>query len=83
MDTGDVLGLIAGALTTFALIPQVYRIFRLKSAHEISLPFTITYLVGGTTWLAYGIVDGLFPIIVWNAIAVSITFALFFLKLKY
>ena len=83
MGTGEVLGLIAGAITTFALVPQVYRIFRLKSAHEISLPFTIAFLAGGLTWLAYGIVDGLFPVILWNAIAVSITFVLFFAKLRY
>jgi len=83
LGTGEVLGFIAGAFTTFGFIPQVYRIFRLKSAHEISLSFTIAYLAGGIFWLAYGIVDGLFPVIIWNVIAVSITFLLFFTKLKY
>ena len=80
---GEVLGLIAGAFTTFSFIPQVYRIFRLKSAYEISLPFTIANLTGGIIWLAYGIVDGLLPVILWNAVAVSIAFMLFFAKLKY
>ncbi len=80
---GEFFGLIAGAFTTFALIPQVIRVFKLKSAHEISLLFTILYLVGGLTWLTYGIVDRLFPVILWNAVATSLTAVLFYAKMKY
>ena len=83
MTVGEVLGLIAGAFTTISLVPQVIRIFRLRSAREISLPFTSLYLVGGFFWLSYGIVQGLLPVIFWNAIATALTAALFYAKLKY
>lgn len=83
MTVGEVLGLIAGAFTTLGLIPQVIRVFKLRSAHEISLLFTSLYLVGGCFWLSYGIVDGLLPVIFWNAIAITLTAVLFYAKLKY
>jgi MtN3 and saliva related transmembrane protein len=83
LNAGEILGLVAGAFTTFGLIPQVIRILKLRSAQEISLLFTILYLAGGLTWLSYGIIDALLPIIFWNAIAVAITAMLLYAKLKY
>ena len=40
----DILGFLGGALTTFGYIPQLVRILKLKSAREISLPFTLSFL---------------------------------------
>ncbi len=31
------LGLVAGALVTCSMIPQLTRVFKMKSAHEISI----------------------------------------------
>ena len=83
MIPGEALGLIAGAFTTISLIPQVIRVFKLRSAHEISPLFTSLFLVGGIIWLSYGIADGLFPVILWNAIGAVLTALLFYAKLKY
>jgi MtN3 and saliva related transmembrane protein len=79
----EVLGFIAGALVTVALVPQLVKIFRLKSAVEISLPFTILLLVGLLCWLGYGILFQLFPVIFWNAVAAGLVATLLFAKLKY
>jgi MtN3 and saliva related transmembrane protein len=78
-----VLSSIAGVLVTVALVPQVVKIFRLKSAVEISLPFTILLLVGMLCWLGYGILMPLFPIILWNAVGAILVAMLLFAKLKY
>ena len=77
------VGYIAGVLTTFCYIPQIIRVFRLKSAKEISLLFTVLLLIGVATWLVYGIILTLYPIIIWNAIGVVIVAMLLYAKLKY
>ena len=79
----ECLGYIGGILTTFCYVPQIIRVFRLKSAKEISLLFTILLLIGVVTWLFYGIFFSLAPIILWNAIAVVIVIVLLYAKLKY
>ena len=83
MDPRELLGLIGGALSSTSLVPQLWRLFRLKSAREISLPFSILLLAGMCCWLAYGIVFGLFPVILWNAISVALSAAILYAKLKY
>jgi len=76
-------GLIAGAIITIGFLPQVIRVFKLKSAHEISLTFTILFLIGIGCWLAYGISLRLTPLILWNSISVIFALALLYAKLKY
>jgi MtN3 and saliva related transmembrane protein len=79
----EYLGYIGGVLTTFCYVPQIVRVFRLKSAKEISLPFTIMLLTGVIIWLLYGILHSLVPIILWNSIGVVVVILLLFAKLKY
>ena len=83
MSFGVILGLVAGAITTFSLIPQVVRVFKLKEAHEISLYFTILFIIGDSIWLYYGVYFKLLPVIFWNAIAVVLAIALLIGKLKF
>ncbi len=79
----EYLGYIGGVLTTLCYIPQIIRVFRLKSAQEISLPFTIMLLIGVIIWLFYGVFLSLTPIILWNGVGVVIVAALLYAKLKY
>jgi MtN3 and saliva related transmembrane protein len=68
---------------TFSLIPQIIRVFRLKSAREISILFTSLLLVGLIMWLAYGVFLSLMPVILWNAIGALFAATLLYGKLKY
>ena len=79
----EILGILAGALTTFGLVPQVIHVFRLKEAHEISLPFAVMYTVGVGLWLLYGIKLGLLPVTAWNAISLVFAALLLFAKIRY
>ena len=79
----EYLGYLGGVLTTFCYVPQIIRVFRLKSAKEISLLFTILLLVGVVVWLLYGLFLSLTPIILWNSIGLVIIAALLYAKLKY
>ena len=77
------LGFIAGALVTCSIIPQLIRVFRLKSAREISVLFTSLLLLGITLWLVYGIYLRLSPVIIWNAVGAALVALLLTAKLKY
>lgn len=77
------LGLVAGALVTCSMIPQLIRVFKMKSAHEISILFTTLLLLGMLCWLVYGIYLELLPVILWNAIGAVLVTLLMYLKLKY
>ena len=79
----EYIGYIGGLLTTLCYVPQIIRVFRLKSAKEISLLFTILLLVGVAVWLFYGIILSLVPLILWNSIGLVIVGALLYAKLKY
>jgi len=77
------LGLVGGAIGTFGFIPQVIRVFKLKSAHEISLPWNISFLIGICFWFAYGLILQRFSLILWNSISITLGVALLYAKLKY
>jgi MtN3 and saliva related transmembrane protein len=79
----EILGFVAGALVTLSLIPQLIRVFRLKSAREISILFTSLLLLGVFLWFIYGIYLRLLPVIVWNATSVVLATVLLIAKLKY
>ncbi len=83
MLSAESLGFVAGALVTCSLIPQLVRVFKLRSAHEISMLFTTLLLAGIIIWLAYGILLRLTPVILWNAAATILVALLLFAKLKY
>jgi MtN3 and saliva related transmembrane protein len=79
----ELLGLGGGALTTIGFIPQLWRLFKLKSAHEISLTFTLSFILGVTLWLLYGISLRLASVILWNVIALVLGCVMLYAKLKY
>lgn len=83
MTGAEYLGFIAGAFITTSLIPQIVRVFKLRSAHEISTLFTTLLLIGTLIWLGYGIALGLTPVIIWNAIGAVLDVVLLYAKLKY
>ena len=79
----ELVGLAAGLFTTICLVPQLYRVFKLKSAREISLLFTVLLSIGNILWLSYGLVSGLPSVILWNAISFVLVVGLIAAKLRY
>ena len=77
------LGLVAGALVTCSMIPQLIRVYKLRSAREISMLFTTLLPIGMICWLAYSVYLELIPVILWNAIGAVLVSLLIYLKLKY
>ena len=75
-----VIGSIAFLTTTISLIPQIYRTYTSKSAHDISLLMLINFLVCSLSWVMYGILINDFC--VWSTNAVWFACSLFLLALK-
>ena len=83
MDWKQVLGLVAGALIAVSFIPQIWKLFRLKSAKEISLPFTIMQLLGGVIFLIYGVLLALPALIITNIANTTLVGLILYAKLRY
>jgi len=79
----EVLGLTAGFLVSLGLVPQILRIWRLKDAKEISLPFNLLSLGGTALWLTYGLVQGLLSVIIWNGVNCILYLIFLSVKLRY
>jgi len=83
MDLSNAIGLLAGFLTTIAFVPQVAKIWRARSARDLSLHTFATFTAGVALWLAYGIVRNEAPIIVWNAITLALAATILGMKLRF
>jgi len=79
----EALGFIGGGIIAGSLIPQVHRVFKLKSARDISLLFIILLLVGLIFWVNYGLSFNLAPVILWNSISIGLAAGLLYAKIKY
>jgi MtN3 and saliva related transmembrane protein len=77
------LGMVAGTLTTIAFLPQLFKVWRSKSAQDISMTWLVTFSVGIFLWLVYGLLLKQPPIIVANAITLGLTGVIFGFKLRY
>lgn len=83
MLSPDILGMIAGTLTTLAFIPQVVKTWNSKSTHDISYGMFILFSLGVLLWLVYGIVLGALPIIISNAVTLALASIILGLKFRY
>jgi MtN3 and saliva related transmembrane protein len=83
MESADVLGFVAGTLTTIAFVPQVIKIWRSKHARDISTGTFAIFSSGVLLWLLYGIRLGALPIILANGITLVLSLTILVFKLKY
>ena len=79
----NVIGLAAAVCTTVSFVPQLIRIWRLRSAREISLIMFLVFSLGVFLWLLYGVFLHAFPIILANAVSLVLSLAILALKLRF
>ena len=77
------LGLIAGAITSFAAVPQVVRTYRTRHARDISIWQPILLTAGMALWLVYGILLKDVPLITANLFSLLCYGTLIVLKIRY
>lgn len=83
MDPTVLVGFLAGFLTTVAFVPQITKIWRERSAKDLSLKTFIAFTLGIGLWLLYGILEGRLPLIVWNGISLCLSAAILAMKVKF
>ena len=60
----EILAGITGFLMSVAYFPQAWKLYRRKSAHDVSLLSYILFAVGSTVWLLWGLLASLQTIVV-------------------
>lgn len=83
MDWKELIGFVGGLLTTMGMVPQVWRLFKLRSAREISLTFSLLFIIGIIFWMSYGILQGLLSVIIWNGISLVLGCGMLYAKLRW
>jgi len=83
LERTEIIGLIAGMLTTSAFIPQVIKTWRTKSAKDLSLVMFLLYCLGVLLWSIYGLMINQFPVILWNIITLALASVILYFKLKF
>ncbi|WP_175622375.1 SemiSWEET transporter [Chryseobacterium schmidteae] len=73
----QILGLIAGALTAIASMPQLIKVIKTKNVDDISWLMLVILISGLSLWVWYGFEQDELPIILSNAFAVLINITLF------
>ncbi len=85
MDTqwSNLLGIIAGTLTTIAFLPQLLKTWKTKSAKDVSLVMMATFCLGVFLWIVYGLAIGSIPIVMSNVVTLALALLIVILKIKY
>jgi MtN3 and saliva related transmembrane protein len=77
------IGLSAGTLTTISFVPQLLRVWRRKSASDLSSGMFIVFCVGVVLWLVYGLVIHDLAVIVANSATLTLALGILVLKYKF
>ena len=77
------IGSVAAVCTTIAFLPQLVRVWRRKSADDISLSMFLIFSTGVALWLVYGLRINSLPMIAANTVTLILAIGILVLKLRY
>lgn len=83
MDATTALGLTAATLTTSSFLPQLAKVWRTKSAEDLSYGMFSSFSLGIALWLLYGLLRGDVPVIAANGLTLVLSVAILVLKTRY
>ena len=81
MQTTDLIGAIAGTLTTISFVPQVIKTWRSRSASDISFSMFLLFSLGVAFSLVYGLSIQAMPIVLSNTITLILSLSIICMKL--
>jgi MtN3 and saliva related transmembrane protein len=79
----DLVGYLAGILTTVSFFPQFLKAYKTKSTKDVSLLMLIIFILGIALWLVYGLKQKALPIVFTNSATLLIVIGITYLKIKY
>lgn len=83
MDPTTSLGMIAATLTTCSFVPQLTKVWRTKSAEDLSYGMFGAFSAGIALWLIYGLLRDDVPVIIANGITLVLSVTILSLKMRY
>lgn len=83
MDALTVLGLTAATLTTTSFVPQLRKVWRSKSAADLSYGMLGAFSLGILLWLLYGLLRDDLPVIIANGATLILSLTILLLKTRY
>ena len=83
MALQDWIGYAAATLTTASFVPQALLTLRTRDVSGISLGMYGSFTAGVALWLVYGIGLGEWPIIVANAVTLTLACVILATKIRY
>jgi MtN3 and saliva related transmembrane protein len=79
----NILGIVAGFLTSIAMIPQLIKVIKEKNVEDLSWVMILVLICGLSLWVWYGFIQDELPIILSNAFAVLVNLTLFICYLSF
>lgn len=79
----EVLGLVAGGITSVAMMPQLIKVIKEKNADDISVVMLLVLITGLSLWVWYGILQNELPIILSNSFSVLVNITLLICCMMY
>lgn len=76
----DLLGFFAAMCTTCSFIPQVLLVWRQRSGAGVSTGMYLLFSLGVSLWLGFGVALGSWPVIIANAITLTLSLSVLWMK---
>ena len=83
MEPSEIVGYAAAFLTTCSFVPQAWLTFRTRDVKGISLGMYSVFVVGVALWLVYGLMLRAWPVVIANAVTLTLACAILAMKLRY
>lgn len=74
------LGYAGATLTTCSFVPQLLRVWRSRSAHDISTGMYVMFIAGLLLWIIYGFRISAWPIVIANSVTALLALSILVLK---
>lgn len=79
----EAFGYAAASCTTLSFVPQVLKVWRTRSAEDISSGMYLLFIFGLALWLVYGVARGSWPIVGANSVTIALAAAIVLMKWRF
>ncbi len=83
MDAIEILGMVAGTISSVTFLPQVIKTWQSKSAKDVSLWMFLLVTFSVVLWLVYGILLDSVPIIYTNSMVLLMSLVMLYFKFRF
>ena len=79
----DIIGYMATFFSSISFLPQVMKIWRTRSAHDISMITLVLLFSNASLWCVYGVMIEAQPIWITNTIVLGMILTMIYFKLRF